>query len=117
MATTGPAAAGVSSGHRPWALNEPECPPPPNREAQLGALLRHGASMISDGIVQDHHCMERVTPNPAPVYPELRRLAAAYLRDERPGHTLQPTALVNEAVLRLLSSGEAEGMEARALIR
>jgi RNA polymerase sigma factor (TIGR02999 family) len=36
------------------------------------------------------------------VYQELRRLAAAYIRRERPGYTLQPTALVNEAYLRLL---------------
>ena len=36
------------------------------------------------------------------VYAELRRLAAGYLRRERPGHTLQPTALVNEAYLRLV---------------
>ena len=36
------------------------------------------------------------------VYEELRRLAAHYLRGERPGQTLQPTALVHEAYLRLL---------------
>src|SRR4051812_49543388 len=36
------------------------------------------------------------------VYQELRRLAANYLRRERPGQTLQPTALVHEAYLRLL---------------
>ena len=36
------------------------------------------------------------------VYGELRQLAAAYLRRERPGHTLQPTALVHEAYLRLV---------------
>ena len=36
------------------------------------------------------------------VYEELRRLAAAYLRRERPGQTLQPTALVHEAYLRLM---------------
>jgi RNA polymerase sigma factor (TIGR02999 family) len=36
------------------------------------------------------------------VYQELRRLAAAYLRRERPGQTLQPTALVHEAYLRLM---------------
>ena len=35
------------------------------------------------------------------VYPELRRIAAGHLRHERPGHTLQPTALVNEAYMRL----------------
>jgi RNA polymerase sigma factor (TIGR02999 family) len=33
---------------------------------------------------------------------ELRRLAAGYLRRERAGHTLQPTAVVNEAYLRLM---------------
>lgn len=36
------------------------------------------------------------------VYDELRRLAAARMRREGPGHTLQPTALVHEAYLRLL---------------
>jgi RNA polymerase sigma-70 factor, ECF subfamily len=35
------------------------------------------------------------------VYPELRRIAARYFRSEQRGHTLQPTALVNEAYLRL----------------
>ena len=36
------------------------------------------------------------------VYAELHRLAAAYMRRERPDHTLQPTALINEAYLRLV---------------
>ena len=36
------------------------------------------------------------------VYAEMRRLAASYLRRERPGHTLQSTALVHEAYLRLI---------------
>lgn len=35
------------------------------------------------------------------VYQELRRLASSYLRRERPEHTLQTSALVNEAYLRL----------------
>ena len=39
------------------------------------------------------------------VYHELRRLAAAYLRRERPGQTLQATALVHEAYLRLAGAG------------
>jgi RNA polymerase sigma-70 factor, ECF subfamily len=37
------------------------------------------------------------------LYDELRRLAGHFLRGERPGHTLQPTALVNEAYLRIAS--------------
>lgn len=36
------------------------------------------------------------------VYGELRRLARGYMRRERPDHTLQPTALINEAYLRLV---------------
>lgn len=39
------------------------------------------------------------------VYGELRRMAAAFLRRERPGQTLQPTALVHEAYMRLAGGG------------
>jgi len=41
------------------------------------------------------------------VYGELRRLAARYMRAERRNHTLQPTALVNEAYVRLLGQPQA----------
>ena len=44
---------------------------------------------------------------------ELRRLAATYMRRERSGHTLQPTALVNEAWLRV-SQREAPNFEGRS---
>lgn len=47
------------------------------------------------------------------VYDELRRVAARYIGRERPGGTLQPTALVNEAYLRLVSE-KARGFENRA---
>ena len=40
------------------------------------------------------------------VYEELRRLARYYMNHQRPGHTLQTTALVNEAYLRLVGTGE-----------
>jgi RNA polymerase sigma factor (TIGR02999 family) len=40
------------------------------------------------------------------VYEELRRLAAAKMARESPGHTLQPTALVHEAWLRMIGSGQ-----------
>ena len=42
------------------------------------------------------------------VYGELRRLAAHYLRGERPDHTLQPTALVHEAYIRLTKVNEVD---------
>jgi RNA polymerase sigma factor (TIGR02999 family) len=51
----------------------------------------------------DPQAAERLLPL---VYDELRRLAAANLAQEKPGHTLQPTALVHEAYLRLVD-GEA----------
>lgn len=47
----------------------------------------------------DEKAVSRLMPL---VYDELRRLAAAYLRRERPGQTLQATALVHEAYLRLI---------------
>ena len=42
------------------------------------------------------------------VYDELRRLASRYMRGERPGHTLQTSALVNEAYLRLVGHEEMQ---------
>ncbi len=42
------------------------------------------------------------------VYDELRRLAAFHLQGERPDHTLQPTALVHEAYLRLVDQREVD---------
>jgi RNA polymerase sigma factor (TIGR02999 family) len=47
----------------------------------------------------DQAAFERLVPL---VYDELRRRARHYLRSERPNHTLQPTALVNEAYVRLV---------------
>jgi RNA polymerase sigma factor (TIGR02999 family) len=40
------------------------------------------------------------------VYKELRKLAASYLQRQRPDHTLQPTALVHEAYLKLIDTSE-----------
>ena len=50
----------------------------------------------------DHSALEKLTPL---VYQELHRLAQAYMRGERAGHTLQTTALVNEAYVRLIDTG------------
>lgn len=47
------------------------------------------------------------------IYDELRALAAAKLAAEKPGQTLQPTALVHEAYLRLVG-GHADGWQGRA---
>ena len=47
------------------------------------------------------------------VYDELRKLAAARLAAEKPGQTLQPTALVHEAYLRLVGGGQPDGWDGR----
>ena len=52
----------------------------------------------------DQAALEKLMPL---VYAELRRLAGNYLRRERAGHTLQPTALVNEAYMRLVDQRSA----------
>ncbi len=53
----------------------------------------------------EEHALEELTPL---VYREMRRLAAAYLRREKDALTLQPTALVHEAYLRLVDQSHAE---------
>jgi len=60
-------------------------------EPDLTALLRDA----SEG---NQNALDRLMPL---VYGELRKIAASYLRQERKDHTLQPTALVHEAYLRL----------------
>lgn len=52
----------------------------------------------------DQKALENLMPL---VYSELRRLASNYLRRERRDHTLQPTALVNEAYLKLIDQKSA----------
>ena len=51
----------------------------------------------------DPHSAEQLLPL---VYDELRKLAAARLADEKPGQTLQATALVHEAYVRLVGTGQ-----------
>jgi RNA polymerase sigma-70 factor, ECF subfamily len=55
--------------------------------------------LLAEWAKGNHRALEDLTPL---VYRELRRLAASYLRRERQGHTLQPTALVHEAYMRLV---------------
>ena len=55
--------------------------------------------MLRDWGSGDTDALERLTPL---VYQELHRLARGYMLNERPGHTLQTTALINEAFIRLI---------------
>jgi len=74
------------------------------REPKLGADV---TTLRSDTVAQlmarfrsgDHEAAGRLVEL---FYPELRRIAAARMRIERPGHTLQPTAVVNQLYLELV---------------
>jgi len=69
--------------------------PPAHQVTQLLVRWREG----------DRRALDELMPL---VYEELRRLAAHYMRGERPGHTLQTSALVNEAYLRLAAHEEIQ---------
>jgi RNA polymerase sigma factor (TIGR02999 family) len=58
----------------------------------------------------DSHAAEQLLPL---VYDELRKLAAAKLAQEKPGQTLQATALVHEAYLRLVDREQAQAWSGR----
>ena len=69
------------------------------RVTQSGAAAGDISGLLrawSDG---DQSALDRLTPI---VYDELHRLARRYMKHERPGHSLQTSALVNEAYLRLV---------------
>jgi RNA polymerase sigma-70 factor (ECF subfamily) len=59
--------------------------------------------LLSDMRNGDERAAARLMPI---VYKELRRMAAAVMQRERPGHTLQPTAVVHEAYLRMMAGAE-----------
>jgi RNA polymerase sigma factor (TIGR02999 family) len=67
-------------------------------EGSVTGLLRE----LKDG---DPGAMDRLMPL---VYAELRRLSDNILRRERPGHTLQPTALVHEAYMRMVRQDQPD---------
>jgi RNA polymerase sigma factor (TIGR02999 family) len=61
--------------------------------------------LLSDWSNGDRHALDELLPL---VYDELRHLANAYLKRERDGHTLQSTALVHEAFLRLVNQHDVQ---------
>jgi RNA polymerase sigma factor (TIGR02999 family) len=66
--------------------------------------------ILSDIEAGDPHAAEHLLPL---VYEELRKLAAQKLAQEKPGQTLQPTALVHEAYLRLVEVDQAQHWNSR----
>jgi RNA polymerase sigma factor (TIGR02999 family) len=66
--------------------------------------------ILSDLAQGDPHAAGKLLPL---VYDELRKLAAARMAEETPGNTLNPTALVHEAYLRLVGPGDADRWDNR----
>jgi len=70
-------------------------PQPPDQITRLLRAWRRGDTAARDELM-------------SLVYAELHRLARGYMRRERPGHTLQTTALINEAYLRLVNQNRMD---------
>jgi RNA polymerase sigma factor (TIGR02999 family) len=73
--------------------------------------MRNVTCILNTAEESDPHAAEQLLPL---VYDELRRLARHRLAHEAPGQTLQPTALVHEAFLRLVVDGKRVHWENRA---
>src|SRR5579862_8486144 len=70
------------------------------KEAQPdGAMVSEISTLLRAWSEGDQEALQKLTPI---VYNELHRLAGRYMRRERAGHSLQATALVNEAYMRLV---------------
>ena len=76
-------------------MNVDANPPSTHRVTRLLAAWQEGDAAATDELM-------------TAVYEELRRIAYGYLRQERDGHTLQPTALVHEAYLRLVDDKQVD---------
>ena len=80
-----------------------------NRDRQRKRVADAPANSVSVLLSEwrrgDQQALEHLIPL---VYADLRRIAHRHLRQERPDHTLQSAALVNEAYLRLLKQGPAD---------
>ncbi len=72
-------------------------------ETAAGAPAGQASRLLARAAAGDDKAASRLLPL---VYDELRRLAGSYLRRERPGQTLQATALVHEAYMRLVKPGD-----------
>lgn len=89
-------------------MPERSSPPPPSNGVPPGSSPV--TALLSRAVNGERSATDELFPL---VYDELRRLADRHLAAERPGQTLQPTALVHEAYLRLVGPSDV-GWESRA---
>jgi RNA polymerase sigma factor (TIGR02999 family) len=88
-----------------WLSSAPPRSPNPEAAAMMQEPQPDITQLLFAWRNGDAQALEQLTPL---VYEELRRLAARYLRRERAGHTLQATALVNEAYLQLIAQPQVD---------
>ena len=89
-----------ASGYTPLVVQAIELRPSMNEVTRILSAIEQG----------DPHAAEKLLPL---VYEELRQLAAQKLAQEKPGQTLQATALVHEAYLRLVDADKAQNWDSR----
>lgn len=92
-----------SSGHRPVDLAEDRGDMAPTA-SPAGEVTR----LLQAWTLGDRGALEKLIPL---VYADLHRMARRHLGRERPGHTLQPTAIVNEVYLRLVGDDAGPGAD------
>jgi RNA polymerase sigma factor (TIGR02999 family) len=95
-----PQSVNGNSGRIPGGTRPADLP----AEASAQAGPQEVTQLLVDWSQGDHAALEKLTPL---VYEELRRLAHYYMEGQRSDHTLQTTALVNEAYLRLADQKRA----------
>ncbi len=107
----------MKPGEQAQSQNSKEqCPQPTRNSGSPSSGVARGLPTNVTHILRqveqgDAHAADRLLPL---VYDELRRLAASRLARERPGQTLQATALVHEAYLRLVDVEAAQRWDSRA---
>ena len=94
----------------PKAHNKPEIHLRRSVRSIIFRVMSDVTSILSAIEQGDPHAAEQLLPL---VYDELRKLAAARLAQEKPGQTLQATALMHEAYLRLVDGGKAAHWNSR----
>jgi RNA polymerase sigma factor (TIGR02999 family) len=96
--------SGLTTSSRLLILRLRRFSPQPESQMQNGSP-RQVTDLLAQWRAGDREALDALMPL---VYEELRRLAGYYLRQERPDHTLQSTALVHEAYMRLVGQNPPE---------
>jgi RNA polymerase sigma-70 factor (ECF subfamily) len=96
----------------------PDNPPPKNLDSRQEGRMAPAAGDVTQLLADLQNGQPHAAPQLIPlVYDELHRLARQQMRHERPDHTLQATALVHEAYLRLISLPERTWLNRTHFIR